>query len=157
MNLETQGQLLPLTPCPSGCHRAYPLPRPSCLAPGPLLTCFTRPSAGQPGHGLQEGSPSHRPDPVGRRVVLPHWPLLAPKRGSSQGVGLAGGPAVWLTTCLLSRGQAAAPLPCSAGPGLRQHRSGLRVHSRLWAAASLELPTPLWSLYMLPEETVSTA
>ena len=157
LNPETRGQLLPLSPCPSGCHKARPLPCPSCLAPGPLLTCFTWPSAGQPGHGLQEGSPSRRPDPAGRRVAVPHWPLLALQRGSSRRLGLAGGPAVRLTPCLLSRGPAAAPVPCSAGPGLRQHHSGLGIHSPLWAAASLELPTPLWSLYMLPEETVSTA
>ena len=90
LNPETRGQLLPLTHCPSGCHRARPLPRPSCLAPGPLLTCFTRPSAGQPGHGLQEGSPSHRRNPAGRRVALPHWPCLLRSRAPAWGWGWLG-------------------------------------------------------------------
>lgn len=55
---------------------------------------------------------------------------LPPQRGLRPGMGrgLARGPAGWLTTCLLSRGPAAAPVPCSAGPELRRHCSGRGVH-----------------------------
>ena len=95
---------------------------------GSLSHASPRPSAGQPGHGLPEPQ-------AGLAAEQPCLTGLCSLRSAStaglrpgMGRGLARGPAGWLTTCLLSRGLAAAPVPCSAGPELRRHCSGRRVH-----------------------------
>lgn len=124
---ETRSQLLPLTPIPR-CHsRALT----SSLLPG------SRGSSHMLNLGRQRGSLAMAS--LSRRLDRPQSSpaslasarsTLPPQRGLRPGMGrgLARGPAGWLTTCLLSRGPAAAPVPCSAGPELRRHCLGRRVH-----------------------------
>lgn len=104
---------------------------------------------------------------TGRRAALPHWPLLALLCSAAglgpgmmgQGLAGGGGPAGGhLQPASFHGGGQRLP----QGHALQIRGSGRAAQGsgsilRPSAAASFELPTPLWSLYMLPEETVSTA
>lgn len=125
---ETQDQLLPLVP-PSPCHLTGPLPLPSCVVLGQLLTCFPSAVSGAACPWPPGGSSRRRL--AWPRAALPHWPLLALLRPHSPAQrrrpgGAAGVLQGLLTTCFrLWRGPAAASGPCSAGPAREaQRRAG---------------------------------
>lgn len=166
-------------PQPEGSGVLSPRPRTRCCrSPPPLGTpepapylvppaCFRGscshawPSAGQPVHGLQEGSRVSG-QPATQKPCLTGLCRLCCARTvglGRAGTGLAAGPPQLLTTCpLVRRRLVAASRPCCAGPDPGGTARGcLASVPRPSAAASFELPTPLWSLYMPPEETVSTA
>lgn len=155
---EMWGQLLLLAPCPS-VPQSWPLT--SSLLLGSWGSCSHAspgPSEVQPVHGLQEEPPSCRPDRPPES--LRPWPqcssCLHSRTLAGLGRGLAGDLRGQLTTCFPRQpGLAAISVSCSSARGAQAARSGLRGPAS--AAASFELPTPLWSLYMPPEETVSTA
>lgn len=147
------GQLLPLAPCPLVPHS------------WPLTSSLLLGSQGSSSHASFPSTVSRAACPWPPGGVPGSQAGLATKQLCLTGLcwlcsactaGLGGaGPGVppgLLTTCLFSWwGLAAASGSCSAG-----WDSGSSVLRRS-AAASFELPTPLWSLYMPPEETVSTA
>lgn len=161
LNSETQGQLLPhalLLRRPT----AGPLPLPSCLAPGQLLTCFTSAVSRAAWPWPPRGVPASQAGPAAEQPCLTGLCLLcsAPTAGlqpAGRGGGLAGGPAGGSRPAFSGGGR---QLPqCHA---LQVQNSGSTAQGsgsslRPTAAASFELPTPLWSLYMPPEETVSAA
>lgn len=114
--------------------RIWPLTSSLLLdSPGQLLTCSTpavsRAACPWPPGGVPEsqaGLAAEQPCLTGL-CLLRGAPQLVLRRG--WGGGWPGVLLGLLTTCLLSQqGPAAASVPCSAGRGLRQHCSGLRVH-----------------------------
>lgn len=124
--------------------------------PGQVLTCFPSavsraacpwPPGGVP--GSQAGPATEQPCLTGLADSAPP----AQQGSAGLGWGLAGGS--------FGTAHSLPFLVVGASGCLRVMlcRSGLRARSVLKpsAAASFELPTPLWSLYMPPEETVSTA
>ena len=163
--LEPPGMGPAAASCPlvPWCHRAGPLPLHSCLTPrGSSSHALPQPSAGQPVHGLQEGSPSRRLDwpPSSPASLVSACSAVLHSRawaGGGAGAGQGSCRGCLQPASFPSRGQR---LPqCHA---LQVRDSGSTAQGsgpilRPSAAASFELPTPLWSLYMLPEETVSTA
>lgn len=155
---QTQDQVLPLAPTPRHPELAPYLVPPACFR-GSCSHAW--PSAGQPVHGLQEGSRVSG-QPATQKPCLTGLCRLCCARTvglGRAGMGLAAGPPQLLTTCpLVRRRLVAASRPCCAGPDPGGTARGcLASVPRPSAAASFELPTPLWSLYMPPEETVSTA
>lgn len=152
---QAMGPVLLLAPCPSG-PQSWPLTSSLLLGSraGPHMLPLSRQQgslamACRRGPGVA-GRPGHR-------AALPHWPpdsaLPAQQGSAGLGWGLAGGS--------FGTAHSLPFLVVGASGCLRAMlcRSGLRARSVLKpsAAASFELPTPLWSLYMPPEETVSTA
>lgn len=154
------GQLLPPAPCPLVPH-SRPLTSSLLLGSQGSSSHASCPSAVSraacpwPPGGVP-GSQAAWPPSRSASLASAGSALPAQQGSAGPGRGLAGGwpgvPPGLLTTCLFSWwGPAAASGSCSAG-----WDSGSSVLRRS-AAASFELPTPLWSLYMPPEETVSTA
>lgn len=159
---ETRNQLLPLAPY-SPCHLTGPLPLPSCVVLGQLLTCF--PSA------VSEAACPWPPGGSSRRRLA--WPPSSPASLASAGsappaqpctaarpAGRGGrgscGAAHNLLSLVAGAGGRLRAMLCRSSPGGTALGSVV-LRLRPSAAASFELPTPLWSLYMPPEETVSTA
>ena len=157
LNPETRSQLLPLAPVPR-CHRVGLLPLPSCLAPGAASHML---HLGRQRGSLAMASLSRRLDrPQSSPASLASArSALPPQRGSGRGWG-GGWPGVppGGSQPAFSRGGWQLPqchaLQVRSSGGTAQGAGSILRPS---AAASFELPTPLWSLYMLPEETVSTA
>lgn len=140
------------------CHRAGPLPLHSCLAPGaaPHMLYPSR-QQGSLSMASRRGSLSRRPDwpPSSPASLASACSAVLPARlGPGLGQGLArcpAGAAYNLPPLLAGAGVCLCAMLCRAGA------QGSGSILRPSAAASFELPTPLWSLYMPLEETVSTA
>lgn len=122
---QTQDQVLPLAPTPRH-PGAGPLPRPSCLLPGQLLTCLAVSGAARP--WPPGGVPSLRP--ASHPEALPHWPvpaLLCPHGGARPGRDGAGRGSSAAAHNLPSRASEAGgclqAVLCRSRPG--RHSSGL--------------------------------
>lgn len=150
---ETRDQLLRLVPR-SPCHLTGPLPLPSCVVLGQLLTCFPSAVSGAACPWPPGGS-SRRRLAWPRAALLTGLCWLCSARTALHSGRRPGGAAGVLPAAhnLLSLaagagGSLGAMLRGSSPGGTAQGSVVLRLGPA--AAASFELPTPLWSLYMPP-------